>query len=219
MIDCIILAGGKNNKIHSDEPKALVRINEKELISHQIDYLQDKVRKIIVSTGYKAESVEEFLSETYPELAIVCVRETESLGTAGAIRNCIDEVESDRVLIVNCDDVCDLNVSHMEEVSGNVICVHNPQLPFGVINKSVEEGESVMGKFQFLEKPIMKGLWSSCGWYILTKDIIKHFPIKGSLEYNVFPKLDFNIYKHLGKWYTFNTMGDVELFEKENSEQ
>ena len=196
-----------------DMPKALLPLKGKELISHQIDYLRDRVRKIIVCTGFKGEEVENFLYETYPELSIVCIREDEPLGTAGAIRNAVDDVDTERVLIVNCDDLCDVDIGEVQKIKGNVICVHNPTLPFGIIDKNVKEDERLMGKYQFIEKPVMKGLWSSCGWYLLQKDIIKHFPIKGSIEYNVFPKLDFEVYKHLGNWSTFNSMKDFEIFE------
>ncbi len=215
-IDCIILAGGKGQRMGSEMPKALIRVKDKELIAHQIDYLKDKVRKIIVATGFKGEEVESFVYETYPELSAVCVREIEPLGTAGAIKNAASEAETGRVLVVNCDDICDINIDELSKIPGSVICVHNPYLPFGIINKNTKEDEPLMGKYQFLEKPIMKGLWSSCGWYLLRVDIIKHFPSKGSIEYDIFPKLDFEVYRHLGKWYTFNSMKDIEIFEREN---
>ncbi len=216
MIDCIILAGGRGSRMSIDMPKALIPVKGKELISYQIEYLKDKVRKIIVCTGFKGEEVEQYLFDSYPELSITCIREEEPLGTAGAIKNAVCEVETDRVLVLNCDDVCDLNIEEMyNQNSGNVICVHNPQLPFGIIDKNVKEDEQIMGKYKFLEKPVMKGLWSSCGWYILKTDIIKHFPTKGSIEYNVFPKLDFDVYKHLGQWHTFNSPKDIETFEME----
>ncbi|MBS3074000.1 NTP transferase domain-containing protein [Candidatus Pacearchaeota archaeon] len=216
MIDCIILTGGRGLRMSAEMPKALVRVNDKELIAHQIDYLKDKVRKIIVATGYRGEEVENFLYETYPELSITCIREIEPLGTAGAIKNAVSEIETDRVLVVNCDDICDINIEELEKMPGNIICVHNPYLPFGIIKRNVAEDEESMGRYEFLEKPIMKGLWSSCGWYILKKGSIGHFPTRGSIEYNVFPKLDFEIYRHLGKWYTFNSPKDIEVFEGEN---
>lgn len=216
MIDCIILAGGKGSRrLGFETPQALIRVRDKELIAHQIDYLKDKVRKIIVATSYKADDVEEFLLDTYPELSIVCVKEEEPLGTAGALKNAIGEVDTDRVLVLNCDAITDVNVEELEKIPGNIICVHNPKLPFGIIQKSVAEEEHYFEKYQFVERPILKGIWSSCGWYVLKKGSIKHFPIKGSLEYNVFPKLDFGVYRHFGKLYTFNTMADIELFEKE----
>ena len=216
MIDCIILAGGRGSRrIGYETPQALIRVKDKELIAHQIDYLKDKVRKIIVTAAYKADEVEEFLDETYPELSIVCIKENNPLGTAGALRNALDEVDSERVLVLNCDAICDINVEELQKIPQNVICVHNPKLPFGIIEKGAKEEEHYFGKFQFLERPILKGIWSSCGWYLLKKLSISHFTLKGSLEYNVFPKLQFDIYKHLGRVYTFNTMSDIEAFEKE----
>jgi len=146
-------------------------------------------------------------------LAIVCVSEYENLGTAGAIKNCLHEVETDRVLILNCDDLCDMNIKALSNIDGDVICVHSPKIQFGIIKENKDQEKK---KFSFVEKPVLENLWTSCGWYLLNKETIKSFPLKGSIEYNVFPKLDFNIYKHLGRWDTFNTQKDIELFETEN---
>jgi len=212
-MDCIILAGGKGLRMGVDIPKPLTPVLGKELISYQIDYLKDKVRKIIVALGHHADEVEEFILDTYPELAIVCVRERELLGTAGAIRNCLPEVETERFLVVNGDDLCDIDIKFLEDnTKGDVICVHNPTSRFGIIQKN-EDGSNALGRYSFIEKPMLKGLWTSCGWYVLSKETAKFFPIRGSVEYNVFPRIDFDVHKHLGEWYTFNSHKDVDDFE------
>jgi len=217
MLDAIILAGGRQIKSRSQTPKALIQACGKELIAHQIDFLKDKVRKIVVAVGWGElyREVEEFVDETYPELSIVCVRELEPLGTAGAIKHCLDEIETERFLVVNCDDICDVNVGEMEKIPGNVICVHPPKLSFGIIKKNDTNDTEAFGNYSFIEKPMLKNLLTNCGWYILAKETIRHFPVRGSIEYNVFPKINFNIYRHLGRWNTFNTMRDVETFEYE----
>jgi len=214
-MDAIILAGEKAMVSHSAVPKALLRVNGKELIAYQIDYLKDKVSRIIVSTGSGelAKEVENFVYGAFPEMAIICISESQPLGTAGAIKNCVDVVESDRVLVINVDDLCDVNINEFDKLFGDVICVQSPKLQFGIIKKNFPDEERILGKYSFVEKPVLKGLWTSCGWYILRVKTIRQFPNKGSLEYNVFPKLDFNVYKHLGKWNTFNTQKDVEIFE------
>ncbi|MCR4284441.1 MAG: NTP transferase domain-containing protein [archaeon] len=215
MIDALILAGERAMFRRAQVPKALMRVNGKELIAHQIDYLKDKVSRIIVSTGIgdSAKEIEDFVYESYPELAIICVPENQPLGTAGAIKNCVGVVETDRVLVVNCDDICDIDLVELDKLFGDIICVRSPQLQFGIIKQNFPDEEKVLGRYSFVEKPILKGLWTSCGWYLLKKKTIRQFPVKGSIEYNVFPKLNFNVYKHLGKWHTFNTQKDVEVFE------
>src|SRR5689334_5634535 len=103
MTDVIILAGGRKVAEDHKTPKALLRLAGKELISHQIDYLKDKVSKIIVSTGTGeySKKIQEHIMETHPDLAVVCVSEPKLLGTAGAIKNSLEFIETPRVLIVN----------------------------------------------------------------------------------------------------------------------
>ena len=58
MLNAIILAGERTiNKINTT-PGALIRIDGKELISHQINYLKDKVSKIIISIGNDNKNIE-----------------------------------------------------------------------------------------------------------------------------------------------------------------
>ena len=207
MIDCIILAGGRGSRMSIDMPKALIPVKGKELISYQIDYLKDKVRKIIVCTGFKGDEVEQFLFDTYPELSITCVREEEPLGTAGGIKKALLMSYSDKVVVLNCDDITDIDINVLKNLNENTICVAHPMLPFGLIKE-------VNGYGKFVEKPVLDD-WVNCGWYFFMRnEILNYLPDKGSIEFDVFPKINFRMFKHLGFWKPLNHKKDISEFEK-----
>ncbi|MCX6740412.1 MAG: NDP-sugar synthase [Candidatus Parcubacteria bacterium] len=211
-MEAIILAGGKGNRMEDVLPKPLVKVKDKAILGHQLDYLfaTKKLAKIILSLGYKAEEIIDYVKVNYPDYPIEFAIETEPLGTAGALRQAIDLASSDLVLCLNCDDITDINLEKLETLGPNAICVAHPQLPFGLVT---EEN----GYAKFIEKPVLKD-WVSCGWYLFNKDdLINLLATKGSLEYDVFPKLKLKLYKHEGFWQPLNTKKDLLEFELKSS--
>ncbi|MCX6745369.1 MAG: sugar phosphate nucleotidyltransferase, partial [Candidatus Parcubacteria bacterium] len=178
------------------------------ILGHQLDYLltTKKLAKIILSLGYKAEEIIDYVKINYPDYPIEFAIEKEPLGTAGALKQALGLVEDDNVLVLNCDDITDIDLAKLEALGPNVICVAHPRLPFGLVT---EEN----GYAKFIEKPILND-WVSCGWYLFAKsDLDRLLPVKGSLEYDVFPKMKLKVYKHDGFWQPLNTKKDILEFE------
>jgi NDP-sugar pyrophosphorylase family protein len=210
-MDAIILAGGKGNRMEDVLPKPLVKVKDKAIIGHQLDYLlgTKKLDRITLSLGYKAEEIIDYVKANYPDYPLEFSLETEPLGTAGALRQALELVQSDIVLSLNCDDITDMDLEKLESFGANAICVTHPQLPFGLVS---EEN----GYAKFIEKPILES-WVSCGWYLFNKtDLLELLPAKGSLEYDVFPKLKLKVFKHEGFWQPLNTKKDILEFEAKN---
>lgn len=140
---------------------------------------------------------------------------------------------SDDFIVLNCDDLVQLNLKKMPV---NSIAVTHPRLPFGEIKfkdysfitdrvflthfKSKPAKPNFKGMIpdktieSFIEKPLFKNLWVSCGWYHLDKSIYKYLPDKGDLEKDVFPKMAkkglLKAFKYTGEWQTINTAKDYE---------
>ena len=206
-MDAIILAGGKGSRMEDALPKPLVSIKERPLISYQINFLADKVDRIILALGYKAGEVVGFIQSEYPQYNIDFSVENKALGTGGAIKKALRMATSDRVLILNCDDLTDIDISELEKEKDNLICVTHPQLPFGLVKDD-------KGYASFEEKPTLED-WVSCGWYVFNKEeMLKLLPDVGSVEYEVFPKAKLKLYKHEGYWKALNTKKDVDEMEK-----
>jgi len=206
-MDVIILAGGKGSRLEEHLPKPLVVLKNKPLIDYQINYLAGKSEKIILALGHKAELIVNHIKSNHPEKNIHFSIETEPLGTAGAIKKAIEKSDSEDVLVLNCDDIADINIEKLKSLGENAICVANPTLPFGrVVEKE--------GYASFEEKPVLINEWASCGWYFFKrKELLAVLPEKGSIEYDVFPKLKLRMHKHSGFWKPISTKKDVDIFE------
>lgn len=217
-MDAIILAGGKGTRLDNAAPKPLVMIGDKHLIQHQIDYLKDKVDRIVVSTGHMAEEVEKFVQGLYPRFSdgkyfksgIYFSRENEPLGTAGGLKRALNMTVRHEVLAFNCDDLTDIPISRLEHIAENTICVANPVLPFGRVDIG---GDGYVSSFR--EKEKLKDFWVSCGWYkfMVNNNFYDSLPEKGMLEFDVFPKMRLKPYFHTGFWKAINTRKDIEEFK------
>ncbi len=204
-MDCIILAGGKGSKMEDSLPKALVEVNGKTILEHQLEYLREKTDKIILSLGYKSGDIVKFINKKHRTSQIDFSIENEPLGTAGGLKLALQKASSDFVLTLNCDDITDINIEELVKYKDNTICVSHPVLPFGLVR-------SYCGYAEFIEKPTLKD-WVSCGWYLFKKNALNQLPDKGSLEYDVFPKMKLRVYQHEGFWKALNTKKDIEEFE------
>ncbi|MBF0094967.1 MAG: nucleotidyltransferase family protein [Alphaproteobacteria bacterium] len=111
MIPAIILAGGFGTRLRPvlpDTPKALAPVGGRPFLAHQIDWLAEQgVTRVVLAVHHLAEQIEAFarsVTGVRPGVHIDIVRETEPLGTGGAIVNAIARAAIDGdVLVVNGD--------------------------------------------------------------------------------------------------------------------
>lgn len=112
--EAIILAGGFGTRLQSvvnDRPKVLAPVRRRPFLSWILDYLDDAgVSKVILATGYMHEAVEETFSNRYKNIEIKYSQETEPLGTGGAIRKAMLQVEGKRALVMNGDTLFRVNL-------------------------------------------------------------------------------------------------------------
>lgn len=108
----IILAGGLGTRIRSeigDIPKCLAPVNNRPFIFYLLDQLlAANFERVILSVGYKAEIVEEAVGSSYEALQIRYIKEEVPLGTGGAIKKCLKNIEDESVLVINGDTFFDL---------------------------------------------------------------------------------------------------------------
>jgi len=73
----IILAAGKSTRLRpltNEIPKTLLKVNNKPIISHILDSLdQNSVKNVIICVGYRASQIIEYCKSTYPKMNIFFV--------------------------------------------------------------------------------------------------------------------------------------------------
>ncbi len=112
--EAIILAGGFGTRLQSvvnDRPKVLAPVRSRPFLSWILDYLEEAgVAKVMLATGYMHEAVEETFQNQYKEIEINYSRETEPLGTGGAIKKAMGLIDGKRALVLNGDTLFRVNL-------------------------------------------------------------------------------------------------------------
>src|SRR5580765_4666391 len=106
-MDCIILAAGKGTRLrpHTETtPKPLLDVQGRPILDWIIGALPP-VDRLIVVVNYLAEQIEAYLAKQQHVRDWSTVRQTEPRGTGDAFMSCKPAVRSDRVMVLNGDDL------------------------------------------------------------------------------------------------------------------
>jgi NDP-sugar pyrophosphorylase family protein len=191
-----ILAGGRGTRLRSvvaDRPKVLAPVGGRPFVTYLLDQVAEAgLRDVLLLTGYRAEQVRATLGDSWAGLQLRYSVETTPLGTGGAVRQALALVEGPRLLVLNGDSCCDLDLAefaaahqrHRSDASLALVYVEDTAR-FG----RVRLGES--GRIErFEEKRTAAGPgWINAGAYFLERNVLEAIPTTGSLEQDVFPRL------------------------------
>lgn len=151
-MQAIILCGGKGTRLRSvigEAQKTMTVIAGEPFVVNIIKYIKKYgIDDIIFATGYKCDEVEKFFGKDYYfGMRVSYAKETEPLGTGGAIRNAFSLIKDENILILNGDTLFPAEIDLLRKVHEN----YNSDL--SIACKSIEE-KSRYGtiKFKRLEK-------------------------------------------------------------------
>ena len=219
MKEAIILAGGLSLRLkpYTWVDKPLLMFGKQTLLDMQLIWLLDHgFEHIVIATNERIMNKWYQLNPTNNWSCIDVSLEWQKLGTGGAVFRAMDYIKSDKVYVMNVDDLL-LNFNPMilfqEHKKGGIVCLHKPKIGYGLAR--LRNGMII----RFQEKPTIK-YWVSCGHYVFDrKTIADYFPIKGDFEPTVLPVLAKERllygYKYHGEWITINTYKEyLEALEK-----
>jgi histidinol-phosphate phosphatase family protein len=171
----------------------LAPIAGRPVVTYLLDTLAAAgVRRVVISTGYRADDVERVLGQRYAGLELVHSREDRALGTAGAARLALDHVTSDIVIITNGDSYCEVDLRAMtaahraRQARGTLLLTRDARgRAFGSVD--VDDTGRVV---QFREKSEHPGAFVSAGLYIFDRSLLEELPPAEtmSFERDVFPR-------------------------------
>ena len=196
-ITALILAGGFGTRVKDllgDLPKPMAPVKGRPFVEWIVRWLKAQgVRDVILSTGFRAELVEEHFSTTpVPEMNVRCVTEPEPMGTGGGLTFAAAEsgATPPAWLVLNGDSLIFANVATVAEALGKADGVMVTRtLPDTSRYGSVRADES--GRITaFGEKHPGAGEINA-GVYLLRHEVLANFPEARplSLERDVFPGL------------------------------
>lgn len=120
MLEAIVLAGGFGTRLRSmvpDLPKPMAPVAGRPFLEILLNNLAHKgIHKVVLSLGYKADTITGHFGETYAGMQLTYTLEDEPLGTGGAVRLAMTESSADHVYVFNGDSFVDLELDAVENL-------------------------------------------------------------------------------------------------------
>jgi len=201
-VEAILVAGGLGTRMRPltvNHPKHLLPVGGVPSLAHQIVKLaRSGVTRIVLATSYHADAFEPVFGDgSALGVELVYVTETELLGTAGALRNVADRLDSgadDPVVVLNGDilsghDVGGQVTRHVE--TGAQVTLHLVEVAdaraFGCVPTDADDRVTA-----FMEKspdPVSHQVNAGC--YVFRRSVLDSIPTGRpvSVERETFPEL------------------------------
>ena len=194
-VPAAILAGGLGTRLRSCIaacPKVLAPVHGRPYLCYLLDQLANAgVCRVVLLTGYMADSVEAVFGAHYAGMQLAYSRETTPLGTGGALRNALPLLQAPVALVLNGDSYCDVALPDFwdfhcgEQATVSLVLteVENASR-FGVVHVSKARVN------RFAEKQDTRGGgWINAGVYLIDRRQVQEIPPgrSVSLEREMFP--------------------------------
>src|SRR3954453_4893656 len=195
------MAGGEGTRLRpltSNQPKPMMPIANRPMMEHIVELLKEHgFDDIVVTVAFLANTIRNYFGDG-SEFGVRMVYATEEtpLGTAGSVRNAMEELRDERFLVISGDVLTDIDLSavvkfHEEKGAMATIglkAMENP-LEFGIVITN-EDGSIE----RFLEKPTWGQVFSdtiNTGIYVLEPSIFDYIPADKPVDLpsEVFPAL------------------------------
>lgn len=193
-MEAIVLAGGLGTRLRSvvtDLPKPMAPIEHKPFLEYIFKYLKKNgIKRVILSVGYKWETIKEYFGNSFEGIEIIYSVEDEPLGTGGAIKKAISQVLKDKVYIVNGDTFFDIDLKKLtlRENSKLILSLKHMQNfdRYGCVE--TDENSYVIS---FTEKGYRKAGNVNGGIYLVSSDIFDCFNLENIFSFEEFMQNNF----------------------------
>jgi D-glycero-alpha-D-manno-heptose 1-phosphate guanylyltransferase len=197
-VTALILAGGQGTRLRGalpGIPKVLAPVCGRPFLSYLLDQLRVAgILDVVLCTGYRADQVFDAFGPRYHDLDLRYSRESQPLGTAGALRLALEHTESQRLLVLNGDSYVNIllekfdrwHVARESTSRGSLLLTWtNEPSRFGTVE--VGPGANITA---FREKCATSVAgWINAGVYFLARSLVEsiHPERNTSLETEMFP--------------------------------
>ena len=135
-------AGAKLRPHTYTQPKALIPIAGKTILSFIVDQLQEAgIREFVFIVGYLGEKIHEYVQHAYPHLTTHFVYQNERQGTGHAVKLAHEIIGNDEVMVVLGDTICEFDVREIVNSPYNMLGVKKVDDPrvFGVAEMNEDD--------------------------------------------------------------------------------
>lgn len=196
-VTAAILAGGLGSRLRpavADRPKVLAGVRGRPFLAYLLDQLATAgISQVVLCTGYLGEQVQAAFGRTYHGLDLVYSQEATPLGTAGALRLALPLLQSDPILVMNGDSLCDMDLKafwawHSAKRAGASLVLARV-CDAGRYGQICVDGDGAVMLFE--EKGGQRGTgWINAGIYLFSRASLDTIPSGRavSLERDLFPR-------------------------------
>jgi mannose-1-phosphate guanylyltransferase len=197
----MLLAAGRGERLRpltDTTPKCMLRFEGKPLLEHWIDKLHSVgIRDVVINVHHLAEVVVDYFGcgERW-DMHIEYSRESELLGTSGALRHVKSWFEDQSFLVIYADnqstcglhDIVEFHIRHDSVATMSVCWIEDPR-SCGIV------GFDAQGRVErFLEKPTVEQVFShyiNAGIYVFEPSVFDYIPKSGVSDFSrdVFPRM------------------------------
>jgi D-glycero-alpha-D-manno-heptose 1-phosphate guanylyltransferase len=186
MMEAIVLAGGFGTRLRAvvpDLPKPMAPVSGRPFLEILLGALaRNGYDRVILSVGYRADSVIDHFGATFAGMELVYEIENTPLGTGGALRRALGRCATDHAFVQNGDTYLELDTAEVEaqwrrDRTPIIVAREVPDTSrYGRLETS---GRRVVG---FVSKGIPGRGLINAGSYLLPQNIVRHFPDDGTFS-------------------------------------
>jgi len=193
-MEAIILAGGLGKRLRSvvsDLPKPMAPIGDKPFLEYILQYLkQNGITKVILSVGYKWETIKEYFGNNFEGIKLIYSVENEPLGTGGAIKKAIEKVHSKEVFIINGDTFFNVDLRLLALNSNSKIILSLKKMhDFDRYGCVESDSNNIVTSFR--EKEYRESGNINGGIYLAKKNMFDQFNLKEKFSFEEFMQENF----------------------------
>ncbi len=186
-MDAVILAAGKGTRLrpHTETvPKPLLDVQGRPILDWIIGALPP-VERLVVVVNYLANQIEDYLANQTHVKNWTTVRQAEPRGTGDALMSCKGEVTSDRVMVLNGDDLIGrADLANLATVPMGILAhpVHDPE-HYGILFRNADGTlQKVVEKAKGLTPPQLANI----GGYVFPRAVFNlTLPLSPRNEYEI----------------------------------
>lgn len=190
-MEAIVLAGGLGTRLRSvvsELPKPMAPVKNKPFLSYILSYLKKNgVNRVILSVGYKWDSIFTYFGERFEGMELCYSVEEEPLGTGGAIKKAMSQVKEQKVYIINGDTFFDVPLQQLNNeiaTKGSLVLSLKTMYDFdryGCVELDEEGSVSSFSEKGYREKGNING-----GIYLARSDIFEGYQLDEKFSFETF---------------------------------
>ena len=179
----IVLAGGLGTRlagVTGKLPKPMAPVGSRPFLEYLLDYLIEQgSEEAVLAVSHKWEMIDKHFGDEYRGMGLSYSVEDEPLGTGGAIRQALEGLPDNEVVVVNGDTLFRVDLEEMaaRHRSGRAqLSIALKQVPeSGRFGRVEMTPGGVISRF--LEKSSAGPGWINGGTYLVTRSLFADFPM------------------------------------------